>query len=80
VTGSPDDKPLWNGVAVLAVVIAIVGVITRPFLCEPIAAILMLVAAKQNKDQRFTLPGIVLITVCAITGAALAAAFSHPLY
>lgn len=78
-TGS-SDKPFWTGVAVLAIALAIVGVVIRPFLFEPIAAILLLVASKQTKDQRFTRPGIMLITVCAVVGAALAAAFDHALY
>jgi len=79
VTDQPD-KPLWNGVAILAIVLAVIGVVMRPFLFVPIAAILMLLAAKQTANQRLTRPGIVLITICAVVGAGIAAAYSHALY
>ena len=77
---SSPDKPLWNGVAVLGIVLAVIGVVIRPFLFIPIAAILMLIASKQTANQRLTRPGIVLITICAVLGAALASAYSHALY
>lgn len=73
-------KPFWNGVAILAIVLAIVGVVTRPFLFVPIAAILMLIASKQTASDRLTRSGIVLIVLCAMAGASIAAAFSHALY
>ena len=72
--------PPAQGVAVLAIAVAILGVVTRPFLFEPIAAILLLVASKQTEDRRLTFPGIVLITICAVLGAALAAVGGHALY
>ena len=74
------DKPLWTGFAVVALVLAIVGVVFRPFLLEPIAAILLLTASKNTGNQRLTLPGIMLITVCAVVGAAIAASGNHALY
>jgi hypothetical protein len=74
------DKPFWNGVAVVAIVLALIGIWMRPFLFEPIAAILMLIAAKQTANQRLTRPGIVLIAIAAVVGAGLAAAYSHALY
>jgi hypothetical protein len=78
VTG--PDKPLWNGVAVLSLVLAVIGIVTRPFLFEPIAAILMLLASKQTANQRLTRPGIVFVMLSAIAGAAIAASYSHALY
>jgi hypothetical protein len=64
----------------IAVVLAIVGVVTRPFLFEPLAVICLLVSARSTKSRRFTGPVVALITVCFILGAALAASGSHPLY
>ena len=78
-TGS-SDKPFWTGVAVLAIVLGVIGVVFRPFLFEPIAAILLLIASRQTANQRLTRPGIVLITIFAVVGAAIAAAYNHALY
>ena len=64
----------------LAVVLAIVGLITRPFLFEPIAAICCLIATRQTASPRFTRPVAFLITACFFVGAAIAASGSHPLY
>jgi hypothetical protein len=64
----------------IAGVLAIVGVITRPFLFEPIAVICVLIAARQSESRRFTMPVALLITVCFIVGAGIAAATSNPLY
>jgi len=79
VTDSPDN-PLWTGVALFAIASGIAGVFTRPFVFEPIGAILLLIASKQTADPRLTRPGIVLIMICAVVGAAIAAAYNHPLY
>ncbi len=65
---------------VIAAVLAVVGVITRPFLFEPLAVIFVLVSARSTKSRRFTGPVVALITVCFIVGAAIAASGSHPLY
>ena len=78
-SGKPD-KPIWNVVAILAIVLGLIGVVTRPFLFEPIAGILMLIAACNTANQRLTRPGIVLIMICAVVGAGIAAAYSHALY
>ena len=64
----------------IAGVLAIVGLVTRPFLFEPIAALCILIAARQTATRRFTFPIALLITVCFITGAGIAAATSNPLY
>jgi hypothetical protein len=64
----------------LSAVLAVVGVITRPFLFEPLAVILLLVSARSTQSRRYTGPVVALITVCFILGAALAASGSHPLY
>jgi hypothetical protein len=77
---SRPDKPLWTGVAIVAIVISLVGVFTRPFLFVPIGAILMLIATKQTTSQRITRPGIIVISICAVVGASIAAATSHALY
>jgi hypothetical protein len=79
VTGS-SDKPLWTGVAVVSIVLAIAGVFYKPFLLVPIAAILMLIASARTANPRITRPGIVLIMICAVVGAGIAAAYSHALY
>lgn len=64
----------------LAAVLAIVGVITRPFLFEPIAALLCLVATRQTPNPRYTGAVSVFIVLCFFVGAAIAASGSHPLY
>ena len=65
---------------VVAAVLAVIGVITRPFLFEPLAVICVLISARSTKSRRFTGPVVALITVCFIVGAAIAASGSHPLY
>ena len=79
-TDASSDKPLWTAFAVVAIVLAIVGVFVRPFLFEPIAGILLLTAAKNTTSQRITRPGIVFIMICAVIGAGIAAAGGHALY
>lgn len=79
-TEGRSRETLWNGLTVVAVALAVVGVITRPFLFEPLAALCLLVSAKGTASRRFTGPGIAVITVCAVLGASLAVAFSHALY
>jgi uncharacterized membrane protein YoaK (UPF0700 family) len=64
----------------IAVVLSVVGVITRPFLFEPLAVICLLVSARSTQSRRYTGPVVALITVCFILGAAIAASGSHPLY
>ena len=61
-------------------VLAIVGLVTRPFLFEPIAAICLLISARQSESRRFTFPVALLVTVCFVVGAGIAAATSNPLY
>ena len=60
-------------------VLAIVGIFIWPFLFEPIAGILLLIAAKQSSNPRLTRPGIVLIMVCAVVGASIAASSGNAL-
>ena len=79
-TDSSAAKPLWTGMAAVAIVLALVGLWFRPFLFEPIAGILMLWSAKQTASPRITRPGIVLIMICAVVGAAIAAVYDHALY
>src|SRR5262245_36221989 len=64
----------------IAAVLAIVGVITRPFLFEPIAALLCVVSTRQTPNPRYTGAVAFLIVVCFFVGAAIAASGSHPLY
>jgi hypothetical protein len=80
VTEGRSRDTLWTGLIVVAVVLAIVGVITRPFLFEPLAALFLLVSAKGTASRRFTGPGMAVISICAVLGAGLAVAFSHALY
>jgi hypothetical protein len=77
---SRPDKPFWTGVAIAGIVLGIIGVFNRPFLFVPIGAILMLIAAKQTASQRITRPGIILISICGVVGAGIAASYSHALY
>jgi hypothetical protein len=76
--GSPSAAALV--LTGIAVVLAIVGVITRPFIFEPIAALCLLVAARSTPSRRLTFPVACLITICFVVGAGLAAATSNPLY
>ena len=64
----------------VAALLGIVGVITRPFLFEPIAVLCIAVAARQIPSSRYTMPVAFLIAVCFFVGAAIAASGSHPLY
>lgn len=64
----------------IAAALAIVGVVTRPFLFEPIAVICVLIAARQSSNRRFAGPVVALITICFVVGAGIAAATSNPLY
>jgi hypothetical protein len=80
VTEGRSRETLWNGLALVAVALAIVGVITRPFLFEPLAGLCLLVSAKGTASRRFTGPGIAVITVCAVLGAGIAVAYSRALY
>jgi hypothetical protein len=64
----------------IAAVLAIVGLVTRPFLFEPIAALLCIVATRQTPNPRYTGGVAALIIVCFFVGAAIAASGGHPLY
>jgi hypothetical protein len=75
-----SGSPIFTVIAALAAVVAIVGLFTRPFLCEPIAALLILIAARQTSSRRWTMPVMLLIVVCFVVGAGIAAATSNPLY
>jgi uncharacterized membrane protein len=79
-SGKPGGNPLWDGVAAFAIVLALVGAFFRPFIFIPLGAILILIASKQSSNQRITLPGVVVISVCAVFGAAWAALSGDPLY
>lgn len=73
-------SPVYLVILGLAAVLAIAGLITRPFLLEPIAALLCIVATRQTPNPRYTGAVAMLIVVCFFVGAAIAAAGSHPLY
>jgi hypothetical protein len=64
----------------ISVVLAVVGVVTRPFLFTPIAVIVFLVGARATPSTRQTAPVASLIGICFVVGAAIAAATNNPLY
>jgi hypothetical protein len=75
-----SGSTVFTVLALIAAILAIVGLVTRPFLFEPIAVICILIAARQSESRRYTGPVVALITVCFIAGAAIAAATNNPLY
>ncbi len=66
--------------AVIAAVLGIVGIATRPFLFVPIGLALLLVASKLTPERRFTVPAAGILSLAAIAGAAIAVGWSQPLY
>jgi hypothetical protein len=80
VTNAARSAPVWSVLMIASLACAILGLFFRPFLFEPLAALLLLVAAKQTADPRYTRPLIILITVCAVLGASFAVVFNHALY
>lgn len=71
---------LWSALLVLSLAAAIVGLFLWPFVFEALAGLLLLIAAKQTADPRFTRPAIIAISVCAMLGATFAVVFNHALY
>jgi uncharacterized membrane protein len=80
VSDAESGGTVFTVLVAIAVVLAIVGVVTRPFLLEPIAVICLLIATRQTESRRFTTPAMLFVTVCFVVGAAIAAATSNPLY
>jgi hypothetical protein len=64
----------------LAAVSGIVSIVTRPFLFAPIGMLLLLVSVRMTADRRWTAPAAAIVAFGGLAGAAIAAAFSHPLY
>jgi hypothetical protein len=78
---TPAAAPTYGLVCVgIAVVLAIVAVITRPFLFTPIAVLFFLVGARATPSRTITAPVASFIAACFIVGAGIAAATSNPLY
>jgi hypothetical protein len=73
-------ETVGGALAVLAGAIGIVSIVTRPFLFGPIGLLTLLVAVKLTADRRLTAPAAALVAIGGLAGAAIAAAFSHPLY
>ena len=69
-----------SALSIVAAVLGIVGIVTRPFLFVPIGLLLLLVAAKLTADRRFTAPAAGILALGALAGAAIAVGFTQPLY
>jgi hypothetical protein len=73
-------SPVYLVIVAIAAVLAIVSLITRPFLFGPIAALLCIISTRQTPNPRYTGAVAGLVIVCFFVGAAIAASGSHPLY
>jgi len=80
VSEAESGSAIFTVLVAIAAILAVVGVVTRPFLFEPIAVICLLIATRQTQSRRLTTPAMLFITVCFVVGAAIAAATSNPLY
>jgi len=69
-----------NLLAVAAAVCGIVSIVNRPFLFAPLGLLFLLVGARATSDRRFTGTAAVVLTLGALAGTAVAAAFTKPLY
>jgi hypothetical protein len=80
--GTPASSKLGYGPVLIAIaaVLAIVSVITRPFLFIPIAVMIFLTGARATPSRRMTAPVASLIAVCFVVGAGIAAGTNNPLY
>ncbi|MBV8081198.1 MAG: hypothetical protein JO186_12590 [Actinobacteria bacterium] len=72
--------PLWTLLTMASAALAILSLFLWPFLFAPIAALLLLTAARNVEDRRWTAPTIWLVTLCAMLGATFAIVFKHALY
>jgi len=72
--------PLWTGLTVVSLALAIVGLFLWPFVFEAAAGLVLLIATKSTASARFTAPALLVITVCAMLGATFAVVFRHALY
>ena len=68
------------GLSVLAGVLGIVAIVTRPFLFAPIGMICLSVAAVMSDNRRLTGSVALILAVGALAGAAIAVGFTKPLY
>ena len=66
--------------AVLAAAFGVVSVVTRPFLFAPIGLALLLAAVRTSRSTRFTVPALCILSIGALAGTAIAAAYTNPLY
>jgi hypothetical protein len=71
---------LTNLSAAAAAACGIVSIVTRPFLFAPIGLIFVLIGARSSQSRRFTGPALVILTLGALAGTAIAAGFTKPLY
>jgi len=65
---------------VLPAAFGVVAIVTRPFLFAPIGLALLLVVARMSRGTRLTTPAAFVLMLGAIAGAAIAAAYTNPLY
>jgi hypothetical protein len=63
-----------------AAICGIVSIVSRPFLFGPIGLIFVLIGARESQSRRFTGPALVVLTLGALAGTAIAAGFTKPLY
>jgi hypothetical protein len=68
------------GLTVVAAVLGVVAIVTRPFLFAPLGVICLCVAAVMSSNRRLTVPVAVFLAVGALAGAAIAVGFTKPLY
>jgi hypothetical protein len=80
VTNAARPAPVWTGLIIASLACAIVGLFVWPFVFESLAGLLVLIAAKQTADPRYTRPLILVVTTCAVLGASFAVVFNHALY
>ena len=66
--------------SVLAAALGIASIATRPFLLAPIGLLCLLTATKLSADRRVTGAAVAILALGALSGAAVAVGFTHPLY
>jgi glucan phosphoethanolaminetransferase (alkaline phosphatase superfamily) len=78
--GASRGKQVGRILAFIAFALAIVSIFVWPFLFAPIAALLVLIAAKMSDDARLTTVTATMISVCFVIGAAVAVLTRRALY
>jgi hypothetical protein len=73
-------EQVGSALAVLAGILGIVTIVTRPFLFGMIATLVLLAATKLTASRRLTAPAAAIVGIGALAGAAIAVGFTQPLY